>query len=148
MNKFVNVINTVAEPLFCVKGRNSRKRINCKHSSMEWFDRDCNEAKQTYLSALQTFNFENTTENLRYKKKLYKKLLRKKKIIYERNKYRQIEQLKHKKTQDFWRLFYKNRRKASDEIPIQDFFEHFRAIVTEINDVRDAESEGCLLCTK
>ena len=145
VNKFVNVINTVAEPLFCVKGRNSRKRLNCKRSSMEWFDRDCNEAKQTYLSALRTFNFEKTTENrenLRYKKKLYKKLLRKKKIIYERNKYRQIEQLKHKKPQDFWRLFSKNRRKASDEIPIQDFFEHFRAIATEINDVRDAESEA------
>ena len=144
VNKFVNVINTVAEPLFCVKGRNSRKRINCNRSSMEWFERDCNEAKQTYLSALRTFNFEKTTENrenLRYKKKLNKKLLRKKKIIYERNKYRQIEQLKHKKTQDFWRLFSKNRRKASDEIPIQDFFEHFQAIATEINDVRDVESE-------
>ena len=96
----MDVINTVAEPLFCVKGRNSRKGINCKRISMQWFDRDCYDAKQTYLNALRTFNFEKTTENrdnLRYKKKLYKNIVRKKKIIYERNKHRQIEQLKHKK---------------------------------------------------
>ena len=65
----------------------------------------------------------------------------KKKIIYERNKHRQIEQLKHKKPQDFWRLFSKNRRKASDDIPIKDFFEHFRNVATDINEVRDAEAE-------
>ena len=90
------------------------------------------------------FNCEKTTENsdnLRYKKKLYKKIVRKKKIIYERNKNRQIEQLKHKKTLDFWRLFSKNRRKACDDIPIKDFFEHFRNVATDINEVRDAEAE-------
>ena len=62
VNKFVDVINTVTEPLFYVKGRNSRRGINCKRSSMQWFDRDCNDAKQTYLNALRTFNLEKTTE--------------------------------------------------------------------------------------
>ena len=62
VNKFVDVINTVAEPLFYVKVRNSRRGINCKRSSMQWFDRDCNDAKQTYLNALRTFNLEKTTE--------------------------------------------------------------------------------------
>ena len=61
---------------------------------------------------------------------------------YKRNKYRHIESLKHKKPQDFWRLFSKNRRKASDQISIEDFFQHFRTIATEINEVRDTEAEA------
>ena len=68
--------------------------------------------------------------------------MRKKKIVYERKKHRQIELLKHKRPQDFWRLFGRNRRKASNDIPIQNFFEHFRTIATEINEVRDAEAEA------
>ena len=145
VNEFVNVINTVAEPLFRVKGHNSQKGINCKRSSMEWFDRDCKDAKEVYLNALRTFNLNKTTENrenLRYKKKLYKKIVRTKKIMYKRNKYRQIERLRHKKPQDFWRLFSKNRRKASDHISIEDFLQHFRTMATEINEVRDAEAEA------
>ena len=78
MNKFVNVINTAAEPLFRVKGRNSRKVINCRRSSMEWFDRDCIDAKENYFNALRTFNLNKTTENrenLCNKKILYKKIV-------------------------------------------------------------------------
>ena len=81
VNKFVNVINTAAEPLLRVKGRNSRKGINCRRSSMEWFDRDCKDAKEIYLNALRTFNLNKTTENrenLRNKKRLYKKSVHKK----------------------------------------------------------------------
>ena len=68
--KFVNVINTAAEPLFRVKGRNSRKGINCRRSSMEWFDRDGKDAKEI-------------VKNMCNKKRLYKKIVHKKKIMFK-----------------------------------------------------------------
>ena len=143
----MNVINSVAEPRFCVKGRNSRKGfINCRRSSIEWFDRDCKNAEDNYLHALRVFNCEKTAENhekLAIQEKDFIKELFAKKQNYERNKNRQIENLDHKKKpQDFWCLFSKKRRRASDQISIQDFFIHFRCVATEINDVRDAEAEG------
>ena len=49
VTKFVNVINTVAGPLFRVKERNSQKGINCKRSSMEWFDTVCKDGKEVFI---------------------------------------------------------------------------------------------------
>ncbi|MEW8546452.1 MAG: reverse transcriptase family protein, partial [Candidatus Thiodiazotropha sp.] len=146
IDSFVKVINNVAEPLFCKKGTYSNRSgfQNCTYKPKPWFDNDCKLEKNSYTEALRTFNTcisEVNREYLRCRKKIYKRTIRRKKRAYERINCKRIEALKHKKPRDFWRLFSKNRRGASEQIRLQDFFTHFQGLSLEINNVTNDEAE-------
>ena len=55
---FVEILDSVAKPLFCKSGKYKDKASfkSCKYMSKAWFDDDCKRAKDSYVEALRNFN--------------------------------------------------------------------------------------------
>ena len=73
----------------------------------DWFDSDCESARRLYIDALKCFNLNKSDASrsmLCHYKKLYKDLIRKRKGCAYRTKLSDIENLKKKKTRDFWKF--------------------------------------------
>ena len=67
-----------------------------------------------YLNALNGFNrckSDDNRNNMCDLKCSYKHLVKKKKRIFENNKIRDIERLRHSKPREFWKLFTKRKKK-------------------------------------
>jgi len=118
VNKFSCILQEVANPLFSKTTSHTNKCTTsvsdnklCKKA--EWFDAECVEAKRLYLDAVKKFNLSKTDENrtsMCTLKTSYKQLGRKKKRNFVRNKVRTIENMRHAKPRDFWKLFTKKKR--------------------------------------
>ena len=146
VNSFVEILDSVAKPLFCKSGKYKDKASfkSCKYMSKAWFDDDCKRAKDNYIEALRNFNTNRCDVNrdqLRQQKRTYKRMAARKKRDHKSIEFRRIESLKHKKPRDFWRMFSKRRQSVNDQIHLQDFFTYFRRLSTEINQVVDNEAE-------
>lgn len=143
---FVNVINDVASPLF-------RKQVNAqpdgnfrvnRSTRAKWFDNECREKKVVYNEALKMFNLNKSAVNrqdLCDKKKAYKTFIRRKRRRYEFEEMKKIENLRHKKPKEFWRLFKKSKSPTGKNITTEDFCSYFKNLAQEINIVNNEEAE-------
>ena len=118
----------------------SRNKL-CK--SAEWFDSDCYNARQPYLSALNKFNCRKTVENrldMCCKRAAYKRVVRNKKRSFEFKKCREIVNLRHSNPTDFWRLFSKDKQNISSNISLETFFNYFSSQQNALLSVNDTEA--------
>ena len=144
---FVNVINDAASPLFrkCANiQQNVHNRVN-RATRAKWFDNECREKKSVYVDALKTFNLDKSAENrqnLCDKKSAYKNLIRRKRRMYEFGKMKEIENLRHKKPKEFWRLFRKSKPSTGSNITTEEFCSYFKNLAQEINIVNNEEAES------
>ncbi|XP_053405132.1 uncharacterized protein LOC128558889 [Mercenaria mercenaria] len=137
---FVSLMNDAASPLFAktIKYRDKvafKPKVSPVKMS-EWFDKECYEKKTEYIDALRAFNIVKTSVNrqlLHSKKCEYKTFIKKKKMMYKKRKMIEIENLRTKKPQEFWKYFSKKNSKKGENIDIGDFFKHFKALSEEIN---------------
>ena len=146
VSDFVDVINEVASPLFkrqvniesrCTSGVNRSTRA-------KWFDDECREKKIEYINALRTFNTDKSTinrEHLCDKRKVYKNLIRRKRRKYHFIEMKKIENLRHKRPKDFWRLFKTSKSTKGKNINVEDFYSYFKDLLYDINLVSDDQSE-------
>ena len=92
----------IADPLFCktnthvqrTYGYNVHNQL-CKHA--DWLDYECRQARNSYINALNSFNRFKCAEtrlDMCSKETFYKRLIRKKKRLYELTKCRQIVNLR------------------------------------------------------
>ena len=75
-------------------------------------------------------------------KKQYKLLIKRKKRIYNRNKYKSIENLRHKKPRDFWKLFCSKKSTQSDNISLNDFYTYFSQLANENTNCYETNAEN------
>ena len=117
--KFTDVINSVAEPRFSYVSVTKDKSYvyqGCSKKA-EWFDNECYVAKQNYVSALNKYNSCKSSSNRNefcQLKVIYKRIVKRKKNIYEHEKLKKIERLRHQKPKDFWKLFSKKETLSND----------------------------------
>ena len=111
LNRFTETIRSIADPLFsktCVYKTNPSFNVDNCIKNAEWFDNECNTARNLYHEALRTFNSCKTDinrERLCTSKRHYKDLIRKKKACCYRKQMLEIENLRKYKPRDFWRFF-------------------------------------------
>ena len=112
VNEFVKIINSVAKPLFC-RNRKYKDKASfkaCKSTSKAWFDNECRIAKNNYMESLRNFNMdkcEDISNQLRQKKRTYKKIIARKKRVHKRVISKRLESLKHKKPRDILETVFK-----------------------------------------
>ena len=148
VEEFSSLIREAASPV-CSKTTPVHKKITSEAfkqrlcNKSDWFDRECANAKYNYLQSVYEFNRCRNNENkdiMCSLKSVYKQLVRKKKRAYERSIIREIEQLKHCKPKDFWRLFTKNRL-STNTISAVEFFDYFCSMQSKSCKESDEESE-------
>ena len=148
IENFSKLLNDVAYPLFskklCINPPNLSSLYNKRLcNKADWFDEECHTAKQLYCNALQTFNHCKSNENriiMCNLKLIYKRLVKRKKRLYENNRIREIERLRHAKPKDFWKLFTK-KRNTNSNISLEDFFNYFSSLHQDLINVQEQESE-------
>ena len=134
LNSFTETIRSVADPLFsktCVYKTNPSFNVNSCIKNAQWFDNECNNARNLYHEALRTFNSCKTDinrERLCTSKKHYKDLIRKKKAYCYRQKMLEIENLRKRKPRDFWRFFKSKNNVIKNKIPLEEFTKFFENI--------------------
>ena len=102
------------------------------------------QAKSLYKNALYVFN-SNRSEvnrlNLMNYKSMYKRIVKRKRRMYEQCKIKEIERLRHSKPRDFWRLFKNTKDKSSSNVSVNDFHDYFASLQNEIFTVVNEEAE-------
>ena len=83
---------------------------------------------------------DNNRINMFNMKASYKRLVKQKKCSFDGNKVREIERLSHAKLREFWKLFSKRKKNASN-IPLNDLFECFSNMHNGLLNTQDRESE-------
>ena len=73
---------------------------------------------------------------------MYKNLIRRKRRRYQFEEMKKIENLRHKKPKDFWRLFKKSKSSTGNNITVEDFCSYFKNLAQEINIVNNDEAEN------
>ena len=73
---------------------------------------------------------------------MYKNLIRRKRRRYQFEEMKKIENLRHKKLKDFWRLFKKSKSSTGNNITVEDFYSYFKNLAQEINIVNNDEAEN------
>ena len=150
VSDFTKVVRDVADPLF-TKCHINRRRVefdfNPLHHNKEWFDSDCKEAKCKYVESLQLFNScKNDVNRLHFCecKGAYKKMVRRKKAIFKRKKFKEIEKLRHSRPKDFWRYFKKDgrKKKVENDISLEQFFDYFSNLEDNILRCNHEEAEN------
>lgn len=146
LDKFIESFRCITDPLFSytVNSSNTNQFRNTQSKLAVWFDDECREAKQLYKSALHSYNLCRTFENGNFlceKRKLYKALVKKKKRVHYRKKFKSIENLRHKKPQDFWKLFCSKKNNYCKNINVNEFYEYFSNLSNEIQQVSNSEAE-------
>jgi exonuclease III len=128
VEKFVNVLKNVADPLFCKTSvvKNVRHAYECPPlcNKSDWFDDECRAAKFSYMSARANFNRCRSDSNrveMCKLRTLYKGLVRNKKRKHERDKVRRIEKMRHAQPREFWKLFTRKKKKQC-AISTDEFF--------------------------
>ena len=148
IHKFTNVLNDIASQLFHKKINTPSKGMPSKgftSKKAEWFDDECRNAKTMYFSALADYNnLKNDANriNMLAHKSLYKKLVKKKRRQFEMSKIREIESLRHSKPKDFWKLFSKKKNQPNSAVSVQDFYEYFSSLQSEVSTASNEESEA------
>ena len=147
VSDFTYLISCAAKPLFerkCVL-KDVKQSEETRSKKAEWFDMECVHAKQEYLKALKLFNSQKSEEDrlsLHQFKSIYKKVVSKKKQQYKYNKIKEIENMRHKKPKDFWKLFSKRKTNANSSINIKDFYDYFSTLSEDLGNVQDGVSEN------
>ena len=67
------------------------------------------------------------------KKNAYKNFIRQKGRRYEFEEMKKIENLRHEKPKEFWRLFKKSKSPTGKNITTEDFCSYFKKLAQEIN---------------
>ena len=92
--------------------------------------------KSVNLDALNAFNTCKTILSRDYFckcKKEHKKLIRKKKNMFLRSKYVEIEKLRFSKPKQFWQYFKKKKNtKQNNEISVENFYTHFKHLYNDV----------------
>ena len=104
-------------------------------SNADWFDSECQNAKQCYLEALSVFNRCKSDTSSTYLcdcKRRYKSLIRQKKKQFKYKKVEELENLKYSKPISFWKHFRKTKSQISNKLNIDDFFNYFSTLEHDI----------------
>lgn len=142
VHDFTCLIRGVADPLFRKNSRvdNSNRPRNSHFKKSEWFDQACREAKLLFKNALYVYNCDKNDNNrsimIEYKI-AYKRLVKRKRRVYENSKIKEIERLRHSKPREFWKLFKKNKPNSNNNVSMDDFYNYFSSLQ---NDIPSAEN--------
>jgi len=151
LNRFTETIRSVADPLFSktyVYNTHPSFKVNSCIKNADWFDNECQTARNVYHDALRIFNSSKTDinrEHLCTCKRIYKDLIRKKKACCYRKKMIEIENLRKHKPRDFWRFFKSKNRVIKNKISLEEFTKFFENLSSNISDVCNIEAEDFCL---
>ncbi len=146
VDNFTRLFREAADPLF------RKVRPNYKHvgfsstfcKTAKWFDTECKNAKLVYRQALRDFNNCRSDEN-RYnlcdEKKTYKTFIKKKKNLYVDSKRKEIENMRHSKPRDFWKLFKRKNSHSQNKILLEDFRDHFSSIADDLHSANNIDAD-------
>ena len=138
LNDFTRSIIDVADPLFCQNV--SKSKTHCFEerqllNELEWFDFDCHNTREIYLTALKEYNrcpCTNNREHFSCLKRTYKSLCKKKKRQYEKIKIDKLCSLKKERPKQFWN-FFKSKSKQNNNIPLIDFKNFFVSLSDSVS---------------
>ena len=122
------MFNPAAEPFF-TKSFRTPNLYNLKQvKQAEWFDNECFIAKKKYVESRNIFNAFHSVQN-RIKMcediNAYKNLIKKKRNQLKYINRKKIENMRFSSPREFWKLFKKERNNVSNEIKLEQFFDHF-----------------------
>ena len=144
---FTAVMREVTDPLF-VKHVTRKPFSNFSDVPLgnrkEWFDKDCDDARNRYLHAQNAFYQNKSEKNRMYlccRKKEYKNLIRIKKRLFVRRKICEIEKLKSCKPKQFWKHFKKPKGKVDGNVSLNQFYSYFSQLEHDIFQSRNKDAD-------
>ena len=140
VNKFSEFITDRANPFFQKCATKRKENIFCSSNFSEkqkWFDNDCHLKKLKVREALREYNNSQTAQH-RNKvfacKKDYKYQCRKSKQKYNRERYRNMNEVRRKNPKQFWKIFKSRKYSPKNNISDQAFYEYFKNLSSEIEE--------------
>lgn len=132
VSSLINVLDGVISPLF-KKNLTSRQNAVCFNNKKQnpWFNRDCEEKKQTFLANLNIFRDNKTNNNrinLVKSRSDYKCIIRKCKYNYDKQNTLKLEQNRFKNAKLYWNMLKESCGIKTSQIDITTFENYFKAI--------------------
>ena len=132
----VGIVEQAAEPLFkkFVQPKNDAENENemfAGHHENAWFNEECHQHKYYFLSMLDKYRQSNTDENrinMVKARSRYKKLIRKCKYEYDRDKTNTFINAKNKNAKLYWNMLKETANVKPANIPLSSFEEYFKAV--------------------
>ena len=132
----VGIVEQAAEPLFkkFVQPKNDAENENemfAGHHENAWFNEECHQHKYYFLSMLDKYRQSNTDENrinMVKARSRYKKLIRKRKYEYDRDKTNTFINAKNKNAKLYWNMLKEAANVKPANIPLSSFEEYFKAV--------------------
>ena len=103
----------------------------------KWYDETCVLKKQRVQEAVRDFNLfksEENRKNVFEARKDYKYYCRKCKQNFNRERCKQMNEMRKKKPKEFWKIFKSKKIRENSNISENDFFEYFKDLSSEIAD--------------
>ena len=102
-----------------------------------WYDKHCLSKEQKVQESIRDHNLNKTAENRRNvfeARKDYKYFCRKSKQNCNRDRCKQMNNMRKKKPKDFWKLFKRNKKSSQTNLSENDFYEYFKHLSSEIGE--------------
>ena len=139
VNKFSEFITGRANPFFQKHFTKRKENVFCSSNFSEkqkWFDNNCHLKKLKVREAVKDYNNCKTAQN-RDKvfacKKDFKYYCRKCKQKYNRDRYRNMNEVRKKNPKKIWKIF-KGQKQSTDNNISMTFFEYFKKLSSEMEE--------------
>ena len=135
LKQFSDLRSKICDPLFSKNINFSKNCSNTQHtfkSIQPWFDDDCQRYRNLFYSALNNYrsckNLENQADLVNARAS-YKRLIRLKRLNFEKDKRVKLLVSKHKNVKEYWKLLKQAANlKPKTSISAKKFAEYFQAI--------------------
>ena len=120
---------------------------NLKQDKKIWYDDQCKAKKSFVKAAVRAYNSEHNRENREsvFKaRKDYKYFCRKKKMQFQRERCRQMDEIRRKDPRKFWKMFKQKRESPKNDIPLNQSFDHFKNLASNDIDNENDDVEAFL----
>lgn len=130
-----------------VKINNDSNKKPSADNNSKWFDWKCHEAKQEFKKARNAFKRNKSNDNrllfTRARTK-YNKIRRSKKYKFKVNEGQRLENIAKTQPKKFWKTLKKCSKKSdnkSNEVKIEDLYDHFNTLLGQIDDTEEDDFE-------
>ena len=135
MGHFVKIMDDICHPLFSKNlpvTRTENFGSETKKSSRPWFDDDCRQARSIFYKELNNYRRDRNSVNqgnLVKARSHFKRTIRQKRYIFEKEKTNKLIVVKHKNAKEYWKLL-KQASNTSNKTSVSTkrFSEYFQAI--------------------